>query len=70
MASARAPMTMEPIGLGGVLKRYWLKVPPNQREYSWDELNNPPRFGGMLGLGHAGDAVNGHPDGMLSRAAG
>src|SRR5712692_1334697 len=38
MASARAPMAMDQLGLGGVLKRYWLRVPANQREYSWDEL--------------------------------
>jgi len=28
---------MNQIGLGGVLKQFRLVVPPNQREYSWDE---------------------------------
>src|SRR5438046_2104140 len=28
---------MNQIGLGGVLKQFRLVVPPNQREYSWEE---------------------------------
>ncbi len=37
MASTQAQIAMNQIGLGGVLKQFRLVVPPNQREYSWDE---------------------------------
>ena len=33
--SASEQIGFEQIGLGSLLKRYRLRVPPNQREYSW-----------------------------------
>ncbi len=37
MADVESQIGFEQIGLGSVLKRYQLAVPPNQREYSWGE---------------------------------
>ena len=37
MAEARAPIGFSELGIGNVLKQYRLKVPANQREYSWTD---------------------------------
>ncbi len=37
MAQAKSHIAFEELGLGSLLKRYRLRVPPNQREYSWTE---------------------------------
>ena len=37
MAAARAPIGFSELGIGNVLKQYRLKVPANQREYSWTD---------------------------------
>jgi hypothetical protein len=37
MPDARGTIAFEELGLGNVLKRYRLRVPPNQREYSWED---------------------------------
>lgn len=37
MADTERQIGFEQIGIGSVLSRYWLKVPLNQREYSWKE---------------------------------
>jgi Protein of unknown function DUF262/Protein of unknown function (DUF1524) len=39
MATApRNRISFDELGLGSLLKRYRLRVPPNQREYAWEEL--------------------------------
>lgn len=42
MPSKDNSIEIEQVGLGDVLKRYRLKVPPNQRDYAWDvsEVSN------------------------------
>ena len=37
MTGTAAQIGFQQIGLGGVLKQYKLVVPPNQREYSWED---------------------------------
>ncbi len=37
MAEAKGQIAFEELGLGSLLKRYRLRVPPNQREYAWTE---------------------------------
>lgn len=37
MTEIKGQIGFQQIGLGGILKQYRLKVPPNQREYSWTE---------------------------------
>jgi len=37
LADTKGQIAFEELGLGSVLKRYLLNVPPNQREYSWTE---------------------------------
>lgn len=37
MADAKGQIAFEELGLGGLLKRYRLRVPPHQREYAWTE---------------------------------
>lgn len=37
MAEVQSQIAFEELGLGSVLKRYKLIVPPNQREYAWSE---------------------------------
>lgn len=37
MPEARGHIEFEELGLGSLLRRYQLRVPPNQREYSWTE---------------------------------
>jgi hypothetical protein len=37
MADSKGQIAFEELGLGSVLKRYLLRVPPNQREYSWTD---------------------------------
>lgn len=37
MAEPKGQTGFEELGIAGVLKRYRLEVPPNQREYSWTE---------------------------------
>ncbi|HLX42242.1 MAG TPA: DUF262 domain-containing HNH endonuclease family protein [Bryobacteraceae bacterium] len=37
MADSKGQTGFEELGIAGVLKRYRLEVPPNQREYSWTE---------------------------------
>jgi hypothetical protein len=37
MSEAKAQIGFQQIGLGSILKQYRLRVPPNQREYSWTE---------------------------------
>jgi hypothetical protein len=34
---AKSQMAFDELGLGSLLKRYLLRVPPNQREYAWTE---------------------------------
>jgi len=31
-------ISFQQVGIGSVLKQYWLKVPPNQREYKWTDV--------------------------------
>ncbi|MBI4479079.1 MAG: DUF262 domain-containing protein [Acidobacteria bacterium] len=38
MSDVKAPIGFDEIGIGGILKQYRLKVPPNQREYAWASL--------------------------------
>ena len=42
MASDENSIEIEQVGVGDVLKRYRLRVPPNQRDYAWDvpEVSN------------------------------
>ena len=35
--STTRDVKLEPIGLGDILSRYHLHVPPNQRNYAWEE---------------------------------
>lgn len=37
MPDAKSQIAFEELGLGSLLKRYQLRVPPNQREYAWTE---------------------------------
>jgi Protein of unknown function DUF262 len=37
MSGASGPIALEELGLGSVLSRQPLQVPPNQREYAWTE---------------------------------
>lgn len=37
MPESKSQIAFEELGLGGLLKRYQLRVPPNQREYAWTE---------------------------------
>jgi hypothetical protein len=37
MTDIKGQIAFQQIGLGGVLKAYRLSVPPNQREYSWED---------------------------------
>jgi hypothetical protein len=37
MPDARSQIAFEELGLGSLLKRYQLRVPPNQREYAWED---------------------------------
>jgi len=37
VTDVRAQIAFEELGLGSLLKRYRLRVPPNQREYAWEE---------------------------------
>lgn len=39
MPESRGGMELTELGLGGVLKLFRLRVPPNQREYSWREVH-------------------------------
>lgn len=39
MPDARGGMELNEYGLGSVLKQFQLRVPPNQREYSWREVH-------------------------------
>jgi hypothetical protein len=38
MADAKSQIAFEELGLGSLLKRYRLRVPSNQREYAWTDL--------------------------------
>lgn len=37
MADAKGQIGFDELGLAGVLKQYRLRVPPNQREYAWED---------------------------------
>jgi len=37
MAESKSQIAFEDLGLGGLLKRWRLRVPPHQREYAWTE---------------------------------
>jgi hypothetical protein len=37
MAEAKGQIGFDELGLAGVLKQYRLRVPPNQREYAWEQ---------------------------------
>lgn len=37
MPEAKSQIAFEELGLGSLLRRYHLRVPPNQREYAWTE---------------------------------
>jgi hypothetical protein len=37
MAEAKSQIAFDELGLGSVLKQYRLQVPPNQRDYSWED---------------------------------
>ena len=37
MAEAKSQIAFDELGLGSVLKQYRLQVPPNQRDYSWQD---------------------------------
>lgn len=38
MSSPQLHITVTQIGIAGILKQFQLKVPPNQRAYSWTDL--------------------------------
>lgn len=39
MSEMQNQITFEPAGLGALLIRHWLVLPPNQREYSWEPMH-------------------------------
>jgi len=40
MPTSNSQIAFEELGLGSLLKRYHLRIPPNQREYAWTEREN------------------------------
>ena len=44
MTDAKSQIAFEELGIGSLLNRYQLHVPPNQREYSWEERHTTRLF--------------------------
>lgn len=54
-AKAAGPMSVGHMGLGEILKQFKIRVPPNQREYSWTEKEVTTLFQDWTGAIDAGD---------------